>query len=145
MGLLDREKLLEKEELQIERVDLDKGDFVFVRQMTGRERDIFEASITAREFDDENVDGDVRPDYRLALEDFRAKLAVCTVCDEEGNLLLNPDDYEMLSMHMSAARLECIINKAQALNKISEKDKKALVKNSEGVQSDASTSDSVES
>lgn len=144
MGLLDREKLLEKEELQIERVDLDKGDFVFVRQMTGRERDIFEASITTRELDDEDVD-DVKPNYRLALEDFRAKLAVCTVCDEEGNLILQPDDYETLSTHMSAARLECIINKAQELNKISEKDKKALVKNSEGVPSDASTSDSVES
>ena len=45
MALLDREKLLAKEELKVEKVMLTKHDYVFVRQMTGRERDRFEQSL----------------------------------------------------------------------------------------------------
>ena len=36
MTLLDRNALLAKEKLDVVKVDLGKGDFVFVRQMTGR-------------------------------------------------------------------------------------------------------------
>ena len=37
--------MLAKEELEIVKVDLGKGDYVYVRQMTGRERDRFEQSL----------------------------------------------------------------------------------------------------
>jgi len=123
MTLLDKSKLLQKEKLEIVKVDLGKGDFVYVRQMTGRERDIFERSLykqvkTKKGFEVEGT-----------LEDFRAKLAVCTICDKEGNLLLTPDDVNTLSQNMSASRLEFIVNEAQRLNHITEEDKEALVKN----------------
>ena len=140
MGLLDRAKLLRKEDLKIEKVDLGNDEFIFVRMMTGRERDRFEQSLIKEV---KNAKGRVT-DYERAIEDFRAKLAVCTVCDESGKLVLTPDDYPALSVNMSAKRLETIINKAQELNKISEGDKDNLVKNSEGGQTDVSTSDSVE-
>ena len=140
MGLLDRAKLLRKEDLKIEKVDLGNDEFIFVRMMTGRERDRFEQSLIKEV---KNAKGRVT-DYERAIEDFRAKLAVCTVCDEGGKLVLTPDDYPALSVNMSAKRLEAIINKAQELNKISEEDKDNLVKNSEGGQTDVSTSDSVE-
>lgn len=136
--LLDRDQLLKKEDLKIEQVMLDGDDFVFVRQMTGRERDRFEQSLV-REVKDE--DGNIK-DYERSLEDFRAKLAVNTLCDEQGKNLLRPEDYAILSQHMSAARLERIINVAQKLNRISEKDKDALVKNSEGGPAADSVSDS---
>jgi hypothetical protein len=125
MGLLDRKKLLVKEVLQVEKVELGNDEFVCVKQMTGRERDQFERSLTREKRNDQ---GKIE-DYEQNLEDFRAKLAVRTVCDEEGNLLLRPDDYPTLSQNMSAAKLEKIINAAQSLNKISDEDKKALVKN----------------
>jgi len=138
--LLDRNSLLKKEDLSVQKVELGKDEFVFVRQMTGRERDRFEQSLIKEE---KGAKGAV--EYKRSLEDFRAKLVVCTVCDETGSLLLRPTDIEVLSTSMSAARLEKIVNAAQALNNISEQDKEELVKNSEAAPSGNSTSDSVKS
>ena len=137
MALLDRKALLAKEKLEVTKVDLGDGNYVFVRQMTGRERDRFEQSLIK---ENKHAEGG----YEKTLEDFRAKLAVCTVSDEDGNLILQPGDFGILSQNMSAAKLEKIINTAQRINKISEDDKENLVKNSEAVQDGNSTSDSVE-
>jgi len=135
MGLLNREKLLAKEKLDIKKVDLGGGDFVYVRQMTGRERDRFEQSIVVMTKDSQG-----KANYERSMEDFRAKLAVNTLCDKDGNNLLEPGDYETLSTNISAARLEKIITEAQQLNRISDDDKESLVKNSEAAQEGDSTS-----
>ena len=138
---LSRSLLLQKEELEKVKVDLGKGEFVYVRQMTGRERDNFEQSLLKKNKDSKGtVIG-----YEQATEDFRAKLAVVTVCDEDGKLLFFPEDYVLLSRNMSAKRLEIIINAAQKLNAISEEDKEEILKNSEVAQGDNSNSDFVES
>jgi len=127
MALLDRKALLKKEDLKIEKVDLGNGEFVYVRQMSAREKDQFEMSLMKPIYDDSgNL---IRMEQTL--EDFRAKLAVNTICDEKGNLILLPDDYVLLSKNISAAKLEKIVNVAQRLNRITEKDKEELVKNSE--------------
>jgi len=139
MGQLDRNALLQKEELQIVKVDLGKGNFVYVRQMTGHERDTFEQSLLKKNRDSKGM----IISYDQATEDFRAKLAVVTVCDEEGILLLKPSEYPTLSQNMSAKTLEKIINKAQELNAITEEDKENLVKNSEAAQEGGSNSNSV--
>ena len=137
MAILDRKKLLSKDDLEKVKVDLGNDEFVYVRQMTGRERDNFEQSLLKK------VTGpDGKVSYEQSLNDFRAKLAVCTLCDEQGNALLLPGDYPALSQAMSAAKLEKIVTEAQKLNKISEEDKEALVKNSEAVPDGNSTSDS---
>lgn len=133
-NLLSRESLLAKEKLKVEKVNLNETDYVFVRQMTGRERDIFERSLYS--MDRENK-------VTTRLEDFRAKLAVCTLCDDQGKLLLQPSDYTILSQNMSASRLEKIVNAAQKLNAITEEDKEALVKNSDAGQPGSSPSDFV--
>ena len=52
MKLLTREGLLKKEKLRKEEVDLGECEFVFVRQMTGRERDRFEQSLVKEVMDD---------------------------------------------------------------------------------------------
>lgn len=140
METLNRSALLQKEELEKVKVDLGKDEFVYVRQMTGRERDNFEQSLIKEKKD---TKGNV-VSYDRALGDFRAKLAVVTVCDEEGKALFLPDDYSLLSQNMSARRLEIIVNAAQKLNAISEEDKEALVKNSSAEQEDNSNSDSAE-
>jgi len=135
-NLLDKKKLLERDELLTEKVEFENGNYVYVRQMTGHERDVFERSLYV-------MDGINKPTTRL--DDFRAKLAVVTVCDEDGKLLLDSKDYLLLSNAMSAAKLEKIVNVAQKLNAITEADKEALVKNSDAGQPGSSSLDSVES
>ena len=135
MNLLNREALLKKEVLKIEKVSFEDDSFVCVRQMTGRERDLFEKSLMVQ------VRKGNKIDYETRLDDFRAKLAVCTLCDEEGVLLLKPNDVPTLSQNMSASRLEKIITAAQALNKITEEDKEDIVKNSGGDPIEDSSSD----
>lgn len=139
MKLLNRQALLAKEKLEVEKVDLGKDEFVFVRQMTGRERDTFEQSLIIEGKDENGV-----ASFKTTTKDFRAKLAVCTLCDEVGESILEPDDYPILSQNMSAARLEKIVEVAQRLNKVSEIAKEAIVKNLDADQAGNSNSDSVE-
>ena len=64
--LLNRSGLLKKEKLDVVKVDLGNDEYVFVRQMTGRERDQFEASLR-KEIKDSK--GKIT-DYEIALSDF---------------------------------------------------------------------------
>jgi hypothetical protein len=137
--VLTREDLLKKDNLEVVEVDLGDNVVVFVRQMTGHERDAFEQSLLTKKRDNK---GNVVA-IEQATEDFRAKLAVQTVCDENGNLLLKRDDYLRLSMNISAAKLEKIINIAQSINGIGDKDREELVKNSEADLVGNSSSNSV--
>ena len=120
MKILNRETLLEKEELDVVEVDLGKGEGIYVRQMTGYERDIWERSI---------INVDAKGQVERKMEDFRAKLVVCTACDEKGKLMFKQADTKVLSRMMSASRLEKIVEVAQKINKITEEDKEELVKN----------------
>jgi hypothetical protein len=137
---LNRNQLLAKEKVKIERVNLADGEFIFVRQMSGRTRDHFEQSLLKQV---KNAKGQIET-FEQTLEDFRAKLVVATACNEEGEPLLLPEDVATLSKNMSAVTLDKIVAKAQEINKITEEDKEAMVKNSEAVQDGNSTSDSVE-
>lgn len=77
------------------------------------------------------------------LRNFRAKLAVNTLCDEEGNNLLKPSDVDTLSRHISAEKMARIVEVAGELNKVAGFfDAEQEVKNSEDGQSESSTSDS---
>jgi len=135
--LLNREMLLQKDDLKIEKVELSKG-YVFVREMTGHEKDVWEQSMLKQK----TVNGKV--EYETSLDDFRGKLAVITVCDAEGNLLFKPEDFRLLNKSMSASNLERIVNAAQKLNAISEKDRDEILKNSEADLEEGSNSSSAE-
>jgi hypothetical protein len=138
--LLGKAELLQKEKLEIEKVEFENGDYVYVRQMTGHERDMFEQSMLRKNKDGK---GNVLS-VETVMDDFRSKLAAITLCDEEGKSLLNANDYAILGNNMSAKRLEKIINTAQKLNAITEEDKDAIVKNSKPEVEDNSNSVSVE-
>lgn len=127
MAFLNRELLLKKEELKIQKVDLGNGDFVFVRQMSGREKDRFEQSLIRKVYDRSGKLDRIEQD----LENFRAKLAVFTLCDEQGNLILQPNDYETLANSISASKLEKIVEASTNLNQVSESAKVDVVKNFE--------------
>jgi len=135
---LSREGLLAGKPLKKVKVVLDeKGDeFVFVREMKGNERDSFETTIMNLEgFEDDGT-----PRYSKTMNSFRSKLAVHTVCDEEGKLLFKADDWATLGDNISAVWLDKIVKEAQKLNKM---DKGDVVKNSDTVQPGDSSSDSV--
>jgi hypothetical protein len=140
MGLLTKKVLLQKEKLEVIRVDLGNDDYVYVKQMTGRERDNFERSLVRETKDTQGkLSG-----YVQSLEDYRAKLAVVTICDEDGNLVLEARDYVTLSQSISAVKLDKIATAAQKVNGMSEADKEDLIKNLEVGQADNFSSDSVE-
>jgi hypothetical protein len=141
MAMLTRDDLLAKEDLKIDRVDFDDGGHIFVKQMTAREKEGWEMSLMSEIKD---KDGKVT-DYERSPTDFRAKLVVRTACDEDGELIFLPEDYETMSQNMGAKRMETIVDKAQALNKISNEDRDKMIKNSDGGQDADSSSDSVES
>jgi hypothetical protein len=140
MILLTREALLQKDDLKVEKVELSKG-YVFVREMTGHEKDVWEQSMLKQKPSGNKNKG---VEYETTLEDFRAKLAVVTVCDEKGDLVFEPGDVKNLSKMMSASNLEKIVETAQRLNAITTADKEEILKNSETDLKDSSNSDSVE-
>jgi len=141
MKLLGRDKLLKKEELEIIEVDLGKGEGVYVRQMTGKERNQFELTIMRQIKDEKGQFVGIES----TLDDFRAKLAVCTVCDKQGGLVFRADDFVQLSDSMSAARLTMIADAAQKLNGLSEEDKEDLIKNLDAGRAGNSSLDSAKS
>ena len=138
MKSLNRDSVLQKEKLQIVQVDLGNEECVYVRQMTGRDRDTFEQSVIKAK---RNAKGEIET-YETVMDNFRSKLIVMTLCDESGELILQPGDVGTLNQNMSALRIDKIVAASQKLNAISEKDKEDLVKNSGAGLAGSSSSDS---
>lgn len=139
-NFLGKDALLAKEKLGVERIEFENGDYCFVREMTGHERDSFENSMLKKNKD---TKGNV-VSYETILEDFRSKISAITLCEEDGTPLMEPKDYVLLGKNMGAKRLDRIASVAQKLNAITEADKEALVKNLGVGQADNSNSAFVE-
>lgn len=137
---LNREALLQKADLKKEKVQL-SGGYVYVREMTGYEKDVWEKSMVK-----EKPSGNkLKPvEYEVDIEGFRAKLAVVTVCDADGNLIFKPTDVKTLNNVISASNLDRIIIVAQRLNAITEDDKEEILKNSKADLEKSSNSGSAE-
>ena len=132
MALLSKSDILCANDLKTEDVDVPEwGGAVRVRSFTGRARDAFEASMVRGEGKDRKVD----------LTNMRARLVSLTVIDEAGQRLFSDDEVELLGAKSGAA-LDRVFAVAQKLNGLSGADVEELTKNSSGVLSAASTSDS---
>jgi hypothetical protein len=118
------EKEIVNDEEVVTKEEVVEEDYVFVRQMTGHEKNVWEMSQLKQSGAGKNAQ------YNVSLEEYKAKLAVCCVCDENGVLLFDPEDYKKLSMNISAAKLEKIVDVAQKLNTITEEDREVITKNS---------------
>lgn len=137
MALLSKEQFLKGDKLKKEKVELEDGNFVYVREMTAHERNQWEQSMYTK------VKGKGgREDFQSNLNDYQAKLAVFTICDKDGNLLFDFNDYKELANKVSASKLNKIVDVAYRLSGITEEDKEDMLKNSEAGQSDNSISDS---
>ena len=96
------------------------GGTVTVVELTGRERDAWEADIVEL-----NEAGD---DAKMSLENARAKLAVRTVVDDDGKRIFTDDDIEELGS-TSARALSRIFNVASRLSGLTPGDMDELTKN----------------
>lgn len=122
--LLTREAFLSKTALRVEKVQIPgSDDFVYVRGLTGAERDQFEESNLIRE---RNKKGALNFDVRMA--NVRSTLVVKGLCNEQGTRLLTDDDVEAVSK-LPAAVIAHLYNVIASLSGITDDDVEDLLKN----------------
>jgi hypothetical protein len=110
---LSKSQILEAQDLDRKEVGVSEwGGTVFVRMLTGRQRDAFEAQ-----------------QEKDPYTDLRARLAVATVCDEAGNLLFSEADIPALT-NKNGKALDRVFAAAVKFNGIAPADIEELRKNS---------------
>lgn len=116
---LTKEQILGASDIQIKKVEIPEWNgFVFVKGMTAKERDDFEASII-------RMNGKVR---KVDMRDLRAKLVSKSICDEDGKLLFDEKDIKELG-EKSASAVQRIFTVAQELSGLTDEDAEELLKN----------------
>lgn len=121
---LTRDQILNADDLKYEEVDAPEwGGVIRLKVMTGIERDDFEQSV----FDMKGKD------TKVNLKNFRAKLLVKTIVDEQGKRVFEELDIERLSTKSSKV-LDKLFTKAQEINGIGQKEVAELTGNSEASQ-----------
>lgn len=119
--ILTRDAILQAEDLPRELVEVPEwGGCVYVRALTGAERDAFEASVVEQR----------GKSTKMNLRNIRAKLVALTIVDEEGTRLFSDADVKLLGQK-SAAALDKLFEVAQRLSGLKDEDVEELAKNSE--------------
>lgn len=127
---LTKEAILQANDIQREEVNVPEwGGVVLVRGLTGKERDLLEASMIKGKGKNTSVN----------LENLRAKVVARSIVDESNNRIFGDADIPALAQK-SAAALNRVYAVAQRLSGITEEDVDELTKNSETVQSEDSGS-----
>lgn len=128
---LSRDQILAVDDLKTVPVDVPEwGGTVYVRMMTGVERDLWEAMTV-----DEN--GDALPPQRK-LANLRGRLVVTTASDAAGERLFEDTDAELVGKK-SAAALDRVFAASSRLNRIFEADIEELLGNLDGARNGSST------
>ena len=123
--ILNRTEILNVNDIVIEEVHVPEwGEdaVVYVKGMTGAERDKFESSLVVLRGKSQT----------LNMANIRAKLASLTICDENGKRLFNEQDVQVLSQK-SASALQRVFVVAQKLSRIGDEDIEELA---EGLKAD---------
>jgi len=117
--VLDKKAILNSDDLPREEVEVEAwGGSVWVRTLTGTERDEFEASCVNNKGKNRSVN----------MVNIRARLCVLTLCNEKGERLFDARDIEALGKK-SALCLDLIFSVAQKLNGLGNEDVEDLAKN----------------
>ena len=133
-AVLNRKDILEADDIKLELVSVPEwGGSVYVKGMTGSERDQYEAAMVTSK-----KPGEARV---IDMSDLRAKLCSMTICDEKGSRLFSEKDVRKLTKK-SAAALQRIFKVAQRLSGIGDEDLKELTEGLEESPFDDSASDS---
>jgi hypothetical protein len=121
MHVLNRDEILGADDLKTEKVPVPEwGGFVYIRTMTGEERDSFETDFYGATVKDED-EGTTR-------RNFRAKLVCRCAVDESGERIFTDADAEALG-RKSAPALDRLWPTAKRLNALTQEDEDELVKN----------------
>lgn len=136
--ILSKEAILSADDLEKELVEVPQwGGAVYVRALTGAERDAFEQSMvemrTVRQGRKQETVREMR------LQNIRARLCALTICDEEGNRLFTDADVQALG-RKSASALNRVFQVAQRLSGLTDEDVEELAGNSDEIRSDDSSS-----
>jgi hypothetical protein len=116
---LTRDQIVRADDLPREEVNVPEwGGSVFVRMMTGSERESIEASFQKR---NKKADG-------FDWQGFRVEVIILTVCDDTGNSLFKKGD-EALILGKSSAVIDRIYMRAMRLNRLGEDDIEDTKKN----------------
>lgn len=116
---LTKEAILGINDLQLQEVEVPEwGGSVYVRGLSGAERDAFEASVVEQR-------GKIA---KVNMVNLRAKLLVLTICDEKGEQLFTHADIEALGQK-SAVALQRLFDIASSLSGLSAEDAEDLAKN----------------
>ncbi len=127
MKTLTRDEILGADDLNTESVDVPEwGGTVFVRELTGSERDTWEASVVKTNGTKVTIDS----------RNMRAKLVALCVVDADGKRVFTEKDAIKLGAK-SAAALDRVVDAARRLSRIGEDELENLGKGSELDQSDA--------
>jgi hypothetical protein len=131
MPILNRDQILSAPDIVKELVSVPEwGGDVYVKGMTGAERDNYEASVVT-----------IRGKHRdFNLSNIRAKLVSASVCDEKGARLFTDADVKALGSKSSAA-LQRVFEVAQRLSGLTDAAVEELADALKNDQSDGSTSD----
>ena len=120
MPFLSRDVILSAQDLKSEAVEVPEwGGAVYVRCMTGTERDAFEVEVYT-------IRG---KSVEMNRENFRARLLVRVLVDEKGSRLFSDQDIGSLGAK-SARVLDRLFTVAMRVNGLSRKDVDDLTKNS---------------
>jgi len=116
MPVLNRDEILAVDDIQIELIEVPEwGGAVFVKGMTGAERDRFESGIV-------RISGD---ESQVNMVDIRAKLCAATAVDEDGKKLFTAADIKELTKK-SAVALQKVYEAATRLSGMSDEDVEEL-------------------
>ncbi len=118
--MLDKKTILNSDDLPREKVTIPQwgGDHIFIRTLTGSERDSFEQSCIDKRGKNKEAN----------LTNIRARLAVLTICDEDGTRLFGAGDVDALGKK-SAKALDIIFEVASRLNGLGNADVEDLAGN----------------
>jgi hypothetical protein len=117
---LTRDSIIKAQDLEKEMVKVPKwGGEVFVRCMTGSERDAFESEAYS-------VNG---KDVEINRDNFRARLLVRVLVDEKGDRIFADQDIKVLGSK-SGKVLDRLFTVAMRVNGLSKEDLEELTKNS---------------
>jgi len=112
-------EIFETDDSRVERVEVPEwGGYVFIRGLTGEERDAFENSI---------IEGRGR-NREINLRNFRAKLVVAAAVNSKGQQLFSDSSHVMRLGKKSARALERLFEKAQELAGLREEDINEMTK-----------------
>ena len=135
MTILSRDQILNADDLKRDKVLVpewgDDESYLFVRTMTGAERDAFELSLLKQ--------GKGKK-QEVNRENFRARLVAATAVDESGDPIFQAADVAELGKKSSLA-LQRVFNVSARLNGFTDADIEELAKNSEAAPGESSPSD----